>query len=286
MIKLPILTPTRLRMWTRCRRQYGYVEVMGIRSPPNWAMIGGIAMDQTLNEHHDTRIKSGHNGLVGSALTDYYRSTLAKVIESNNPGNDPDGEAQQAEIDGCKLLPIYERKIDPYVDPIATQVELEFEIPGNSYVQLFKMQGHMDMLSRTTLSTVIDDHKFTSRRPNGTACSSSMQMWGYDYAYGKSRGGWDNQLTRLIHLVRLKREPDVVTTSHIVTQENRNDFVMMAQEAAHQIQAGYFPPTDPGNIMVCGENQCGLWKMCRGRAGGMMPIPGEITFGNQTNPVS
>lgn len=286
-VRLPVLTPTRLKLWTRCRRLYGYVEVAGIKSPPNWAMVGGTAIDATLNEHHTQRI-SGTNGLRGTALTDYFRESLRKTIQQFSPSGDPDSDV---ETDGVRLLPIYEKKMDPVLTPLEVQKTIEWTIPGNKYVQPFKMQGHLDLLSSTSVSEIIDDHKFTSRAPNPNTCATSMQMWGYDLGLefnNADQSGNSNTKhyrrtehhTRLIHLVRRKRDPDVVTTSHFVTEENRQDFIRMAQEAAIQIQAGYFPPTDPGNFMVCSPTQCGLWSRCRGRREGPEPIPGEVLFNN------
>jgi len=244
-------------------------------------MVGGTAIDATLNEHHSLRIR-GSNGLRGTALTDFFVHTLRQVVVQQAPAGEDDSDT---ETDGVRLLPIYEKKIDPHLQPIAVQKTLQWDIPGvvlpNGITQpAFTMQGHLDLLTKTPISTIIDDHKFTSRMPTPTTCATSMQMWGYSLGSKQETNSMvptDN--TRLIHLVRRKREPDVVTTSHIVTDENRSDFVRMAQEAAIQIQLGYFPMTDPSNFMVCSPTQCGLWSRCRGSKTGPLQIPGEVSLG-------
>ena len=255
-----VLTVTRMTSYERCPRQWGYTYVSGLRSPPGWAMIAGSAMDATLNEHLDQKIK-GVNGLRGSALTDYYVTQLRKLVEEQTPVGPKD---DRAETDGVVLLPMYEHEVSPKIEPIEVQKEVEYEIGGQKYL------GHLDMTRRAgDGAVIISDHKFTSYTPRPDKAAKSLQLRAYDLAINDP-----SHRVELINLVRLKREPKIIVTPHVVTDQDRRELLMKWTQTAALIDTMIFPMIDPSS-WNCNPDSCGFWSRCRGNPRGPEPIPGE-----------
>lgn len=258
--------------------RWGHQKGPGLKNPPSAAMIGGDAIDQTLTTHHGERIK-GANGLRGSALTDFFitkhRDILSKVDEPLAGEPDPDIEG-----DGVKLLPLYERKIDPVVQPVAVQKEVEIEVLSDTPGQALKLVGHIDLERRADAlpggtvvmpqsHKIISDYKFTKKTAQQAHVQYSARMAAYDLLDGDGAGHVELQLLR-----RLKT-PDVVSESWFVTKEERGHVITALRNVAWAV-ANMFFPMAPNDSWACSPGWCGFWQICKGRAGGPLPIPGEV----------
>lgn len=272
----------------RCPRQLGYRRLGTVEDPrplkirPSATMLGGQAIDNTLNELFEQKIK-GLNGLRGSALTDYFVTTLRKITEENTREGpltgDPDPDVEH---DGVRVLPVYERDIAPVIDPVSVQEvgkrtiadrpRGEFDRRPDKDITLV---GHLDLVRRAQDGhRIVSDHKFTSKAPSQMEAGKSQQM--HSYAYLKD-GEEEHKAghVELILLRRLKRGPEVATTSAFITEGQKVAVEHAVQTTAALYRARYFPMADPSS-WACSPDWCGYYKtICRGRVGGPLPIPGE-----------
>lgn len=252
------ISVSQVKTWLRCPRQWAYRYISGYKDPPSWAMVGGSAMDETLNLHHNRRI-AGEEKHPVSYLQDYFRETITKL------GAAVEGESELAPTidDGTRLLPVYMNKYDPHCDPVAVQKEVHLTIRGQDFV------GYIDLIRKTPSGNIVSDHKFVGRQPDARVAASSLQLRAYAQAERTRH-------VEIVSLVRRKRDPDVVVTPHFISEEDMMDFGRSVSYAQNGMARREFAMADPGNTMVCSPTQCGFWKYCRGRKGGPEPIAGEV----------
>lgn len=259
-----ILSASWLSTWLKCPRQFGYAKVSGIRIPPGWAMVGGTAMDHTLNEHLTQKIQ-GVNGLRGTALTDYYVTTLRRLGEKLQPTGEKDPDL---EAGGAKLLPLYERQVSDKIEPLEVQKEVRIPFPDLGPNRVFV--AHLDLIRSNGPTKVISDHKFVGKSPMPDKAVKSLQLRAYDYVIDDP-----SHQVEMINLVRLKRDPKIVVQPYIVTPDDRAEFLRMLRWVSRMSATKLYPQCDPTS-WVCNPNWCGFYSLCRGRKGGPLPISGEI----------
>lgn len=267
----------------RCPRQLGYRRLGTVEDPrplkirPSATMLGGQAIDNTLNELFEQKIR-GVNGLRGSALVDYFVTTLRRITDENTREGPLTGEPDpDVEKDGTAVLPVYERGIAPVIDPVSVQEVGKKTIQGSGGTLRpppVTLVGHLDLVRRAADGhRIVSDHKFTSKAPSQMEAGKSQQM--HSYAYLKD-GEEEHKAghVELILLRRLKRGPEVATSSAFVTAGQKVAVEHAVQTTAALYRARYFPMADPSS-WACSPEWCGYWKLCRGRANGPLPIPGE-----------
>lgn len=267
----------------RCPRQLGYRRLGTVEDPrplkirPSATMLGGQAIDSTLNELFEQKIR-GVNGLRGSALVDYFVTTLRRITDENTREGPLTGEPDpDVEKDGTAVLPVYERDIAPVIDPVSVQEVGKKTIQGSGGTLRpppVTLVGHLDLVRRAADGhRIVSDHKFTSKAPSQMEAGKSQQM--HSYAYLKD-GEEEHKAghVELILLRRLKRGPEVATSSAFVTAGQKVAVEHAVQTTAALYRARYFPMADPSS-WACSPEWCGYWKLCRGRANGPLPIPGE-----------
>lgn len=267
----------------RCPRQLGYRRLGTVEDPrplkirPSATMLGGQAIDNTLNELFEQKIR-GVNGLRGSALVDYFVTTLRRITDENTREGPLTGEPDpDVEKDGTAVLPVYERDIAPVIDPVSVQEVGKKTIQGSGGTLRpppVTLVGHLDLVRRAADGhRIVSDHKFTSKAPSQMEAGKSQQM--HSYAYLKD-GEEEHKAghVELILLRRLKRGPEVATSSAFVTAGQKVAVEHAVQTTAALYRARYFPMADPSS-WACSPEWCGYWKLCRGRANGPLPIPGE-----------
>lgn len=266
----------------RCPRQLGYRRLGTVEDPrplkirPSATMLGGQAIDNTLNELFEQKIR-GVNGLRGSALVDYFVTTLRRITDENTREGPLTGEPDpDVEKDGTAVLPVYERDIAPVIDPVSVQEvgKKTIRYPNSHRAYDVTLVGHLDLVRRAADGhRIVSDHKFTSKAPSQMEAGKSQQM--HSYAYLKD-GEEEHKAghVELILLRRLKRGPEVATSSAFVTAGQKVAVEHAVQTTAALYRARYFPMADPSS-WACSPEWCGYWKLCRGRANGPLPIPGE-----------
>lgn len=298
-----VFRSSELGTYLRCPRQLGYRRVMGLKVQPSATMVGGTAINDTLEEFHRQQMQ-GKNGLRGSALTDFFVTTNRRLLAAGETSGEPDPDA---EPDGVKVLPVYERDYAPVVEPVSIQEELTLTLPlggvqdalggpqtgcatcGGSKVvptvfvdpetsekraepracpacSTVTLVGHLDMTRQTTMGDIIADWKFTSKAPSQMPAATSLQL--HTYATLKKL-----DQTELVLLRRLKT-PKVETTSHFVTDTQKRSVKTLLRQVAWAVMNMFFPMTDP-NSWACSPSWCGYWSICRGSKTGPLPIPGE-----------
>ena len=260
------LSVSQMRTWLRCRRQWAYRYILGVKEPPSWAMRGGTAMDDTMTAHNRDKMKGG--GLGVSAAQDFFRDRVKAVAEEAGLPKDQDMAA--VVDDGTKVLPVYFKELDPAVEPLAVQKEVKVDVGG------VPMLGYIDLVRDAGGShRIVSDYKFTGRSPSQGAAAASMQLAFYADAEGDPSGHVD-----LIALVRTK-QPKVVTDSHFVTEEDKASMRRMVRQVAAGIAAKRYPLASSENewgngpSSFCNPTRCGYWTICKGRKEGPLPIPGE-----------
>lgn len=259
---------SQLRTYLRCARQWGYRYIMGIKSPPNWAMRGGTAIDDMLTRHN-TEKAEGKGGFNVSAAQDFFRDRVIEVAEESDlPKNE---EMSQVIDDGTRVIPPYMKDVDPIIHPVSAQKKVEVDLGG------VPMVGYIDLVREAEDGhRIVSDYKFTRRSPSAGSAAASMQLAFYDKAEGGEPGH-----VELIGLVRTKK-PKVATDSHFVTKRDHERVERMARFVNAGIKSNYFPMASPENewgnaaSTFCHPDRCGYWDICAGRSEGPLPIPGEM----------
>ena len=245
-----------LGLWQKCPRMWAYFRLAQIpgSKQKSWAMVGGMAMDEALNRHLLGEFK-------GTALKDFYVTRLRELIVQEAPQGEPDN---LLEIDGTRLLEIYERDVTPNLTVLEIQKKMERDFEGRPF------QAHIDLIRLGGLGNkVIADHKFTKHTPPPDLAAKSLQLRAYDWLLDDP----EHQV-ELISLIRLRRSPRVLVSPHRVSQDDRREFLRDVREANQGIDAGKYPavPTVP---WICRPGLCGAWSICKGRKEGPLPIEGE-----------
>ena len=256
----------------KCMRRIGYSRYYG-QSDVSETMLAGSAVDAALTEHNNLK-RLGKQGLVGTALVDYavtaFREMKAEARREGRLGGNPDPDA---EFDMARVLPEYERVIDPHVIPVDTQEALSYKDPETGLI----LVGHRDLKRYAASADAVDgqegheitsDYKFTKKSKNQMPASTSQQLHSYDLMDGD-----DVHHVELILLRRLKT-PKIETTSHFVTKTDHSMVIRALRYVGHMIKSYLWPPTDPSNWW-CSPSWCGHWTLCRGKEDGPSPLPGE-----------
>lgn len=254
-----------------CMRKLGYSRSYG-RSGPNELMLGGLAIDDALTEHNTQRI-NGREGFDVDVLVEY---AVTRFRERKQQTREKWGEIRGSpEPDLERMmrlaLPLYMEQFDPICTPVETQGVATFvdEETGLTLV------GHVDLVRRADVidghggHEIISDYKFTKKTAKQMNAATSQQM----YAYALLRGEPPYHV-ELVLLRRLKTGPKLETTSHFVTDEERQSVVHVLRSVGALIENSIWPMANPSE-WFCTPKWCDHWNRCRGKVGGPLPLPGE-----------
>ncbi len=261
------LSISQVRMWLKCPRQWAYRYVMGIKSPPGWALLMGSAWDDTLNVHNTEKMAS--KGLPLDVAQDLFKHSLQKQVEEKGEPMEADTDIKQEIDTGVGAVKAYMATHDPIVQPVAVQKKIEAPVGG------MPMLGFIDLVRKTPSGNIVSDNKMTGKKPMELTAASSMQL-----AYYAEAEGTDH--VELVHTIKYKRGAEVFVQPHFVTPAQRKELHRTVRYVARQIETKMYPQISPEqhnteNAFPCSAKWCGYWSICRGaKSGEPLPIPGEM----------
>lgn len=249
------ISVSQIQMYQRCPAQFYFRYVLGRSSPPGWALVGGRAMDETLNVHHQNRIEGRATDVY---LPDLFRTELEKAANAAMPVGEVDYDYENL---GPYAVQAYLRDADPHIEPISVQTELRGEIEG------VPVLGFRDILYGDRIT---GDHKFTKKTPKAMPASSSFQLHTYDLMEMES--GKDHSGHVALILIRKLKTPKV-EFSHYQTKPSDHNVVRHTVKTVRALTEGnHFPMCDlsaQNGTWPCSERFCGYFRACRGSEEGV-----------------
>jgi hypothetical protein len=255
----PHLSPSQLDMFFRCGEQYRrrYMEKEII--PPGIAVIQGTGFHGGAKANGEQKIFS-HEDLPASDI----KEAAAAAFETRLAGGymlDPDEESRGAAVvigeakdSTVAMADFYAKHQAPEYQPVLVEKKVRIELP----LAARDLVGIIDLADDQRR---VVDLKTSRRRKNQNDADTSLQLTTYAAAY-KAETGEDPAEVRLDTVVQQAKGH---ARDLQVSTRGPQDFAALANRinaVTQAIEAGIFPPTDPGN-WACSERFCGYWKSCK-----------------------
>lgn len=255
----PYLSHSQVNLFSNCAEAYRrrYLEKQVI--PPGVAALRGRGVHGAAEINHRQKIASGADlpteDLVDAAVTAFketqQREGYSLTAEERSEGAASVlGKAIDATV---RLTGLYAGEVAPAIDPEMVEAKVRIELPDSP----FDMLGIIDV---ATKDGRIKDLKTAGKSKSQSEADTSLQLTWYDMTYQAATGRESTGLDLEV-LVDLK------TPKHqrLSTQRTHRDFEVLVSRVnatIHAIQAGSFPPANPGS-WNCSAKWCGYWSTCR-----------------------
>ena len=251
------LSISRLNMLNRCPMQYQHRYVDGIIAPPGVALIVGKGTHRANASNLLAKMDSGEL-LSGEEVKAIAADATAREWEAQDVALDDEEKAEGAEkvkgeaIDrSVTLASLYHEEVAPAIEPTGIEQKFTLSLPMGD-----ELTGFIDV----NTATKIRDGKTSGKSPVAEAAHQSLQLTGYIWADWETSGRKTIKGGALDYLVSTKKPKAVV----LETTRTEQDFTLLFSRlftASQLIQAGLFPPCDPGQ-WCCSPKWCGYWGRC------------------------
>lgn len=273
----PHFSFTQLAMFLRCSFQFYFRYVLGLKERPNLNLARGSAGHVALELNAKSKMQTGVDQSVEQILdtfSDAFAKELATLEPSDlEPGDNPDREKDTT----AEILRYYRlsKKDDGAAASTPKAIELDFTIPippADDGFEVKPITGKIDKIAtrqriiipnaRPVERTEVLDAKFPSRKPSGVEqlAELSDQLTVYDFVLTQAGVptadvGFEHFIppTKTIgpRVERTYRPLVAMTPERRASRHQR--LLYKLRQAARQIQAGIFIPTDdPKDCSWCG----------------------------------
>jgi len=245
----PHLSKTQLEMVAKCPAQYEHRYVLGKKRPPGVAAVIGSG------SHKGAEVDLLHKMETGvlmeeEAVTEYAGDEVKRKWAEETPVRQDGDPDQGGAVDEAVFLSrVYHRELAPRISPVAVEQPRMLEIPGFKY--------DIMLIPDVEEADKIRDLKTKGKAPAATEAELSIQG-AIETLEAKVRGRGELPFVLDI-LLRGKKKP--------LTQVSRptaNDHLALlgrVEQVTKLIDAGAFPPTQPGNWW-CSKKWCGYYDEC------------------------
>lgn len=253
-------------MYARCPEQYRRAYIEGEREPPGIALIVGSSVHDAAED--DLRSKAETGELM--ADDDVRDRARDSVMERTEEGFDP-GETS-AEVARAEAVDVavdaaseFHRVIAPEVSPLITP-DGEAVIEHGWSIEIDdpdvpKIIGFIDYAHLADDGGVhVRDLKTAGKKPSQSQVDSNLQLTAYSLGAELALGQRPDSVG-IDALVKRKSGAEAVRITSTRTDADHDAFLRRVVAVSRSIQAGAFPPTDPGQ-WHCSERFCGFWKSC------------------------
>jgi CRISPR/Cas system-associated exonuclease Cas4 (RecB family) len=244
-VTLDHLSPSSIRMYLMCPRQWWYRYVLGMKIAPDGGLVSGIAFHNTAEACLKAKIETGENTPVEEAeeiARDEAQHGLedAVLLEDQSRGSVVDKTVRLTSAWAENALP----ESRPH------SVEQEWELDLGSV----RVIGRIDMIAED--GHVVDWKTTGKAPPKPEALAANPQTGLYSAATGA-------ETVEYVHIVDSKSKgpyvqsvevpKELVTRSRELSQE-------LAVDVAGACQSGYFPRNTNG--WHCSARWCGFYSRC------------------------
>ncbi len=238
------ISPSALKMFLRCPRQYEFRYIRGFVLPPRGALIKGTAAHKGAEVNLQHKIETGED-LPVEAVQDVVAAAFENLRPTAEFAKDEDpGRLKDAAV---RSAVAWRTKVAPAIRPVAVEQWAEAETPEGNIIY-----GRLDCEE----ATAIRDMKNASRAPAPDCLQSDFQAMAYAYMKGGKAVQFD-------YLVENGTAITYAPRRAVFTDRDLEDTAATVDGAARAIQAGAFPCNRDG--WWCSAKWCGYWDRCRGR---------------------
>ncbi|NOX54236.1 MAG: PD-(D/E)XK nuclease family protein [Planctomycetes bacterium] len=226
--------------------------------PPGIALLKGTSfhraaeanMEQKLTTHRDLPAEE----IVEIAVANFEQEAAGDILLTDEEASrGPAVVLGEAKDQLAELAETHAKQQAPEYQPALVEKSVRIELPEAPR----DLVGIIDLVDDR--GRVIDFKTATRRRSQSDA-DSSVQLTVYAAAYECLHGVPPTEL-RLDCVVQTKTQ---TTRQVLATHRSREDFAALARRinaVTAAIEAGVFPPTNPGNWW-CSPTFCGYWHDC------------------------
>lgn len=252
-------SPSSINQLLRCKTQYEWRYVKGVKIPPGWAVVKGIALDRACQTDLVAKMEHGEN-----LSEDSLYEVMTKEVESKINDIDPyDPEVEEAGgpekviekfvADSPQIIGAIKPWLNSY-EPTGVQKEVGADVGGYPTV------GVLDARDAGKIS----DTKMATRRKGETAGETSNQLRLYQIIE-RRRGDPVPGGAELVSVYPLTKSYKVQVLPQSVDIEAENRMESLVNTLGRGVEAGLFEPVnlDGPNAWVCSRKFCGYWGICK-----------------------
>ena len=241
--------------YLRCPESYRRKYILGEKEPPSVALVEGGAHHRALERANNHKADVGADLAVEDHVALFSDTFTDATVEADEElawaeDETPDGILAR----GRKLIEAYHASISPRLVPKDVEGRINAEIAGTPLL------GYADVIAGLDGddAPVILDYKTAKRAKTANDLANDLQLAIYARALGIER-------VAFVSLCKTKT-PKVELLTGVIPPEQQASAVRVVEGVVAAINAGVFPPTDPGS-WICSAKFCGHWERCRGCAG-------------------
>lgn len=261
------LSPSAIKTYMRCPKQFEFAYIKGMKRPPNLKMVFGSSVHKGLETNYAHKFLKKRD-LKVSDVQDAFVTDIRTRVKKEGVA------ATKAEIgasvdEGTLIIAKYQADVAPHVQPVmAPEIELIAAVPGAKR----KLRGFIDLVAdvRTKFTfgesgwkkNVLRDTKTTARMYTQEQADTDIQLTIYAYLLKVVKKIIPTRVQFDV-IVRKRPQAECKTVSSDRGQEHFKRMEDQFKGIEASIRAGVFYPTD--NHQTC--SWCGYAALChKGRA--------------------
>jgi len=262
MAKISQAHVSNINTWLRCRRQFYYSQIKGIKSPPGIFAIQGTSVHKTIADNFTRVLVDGSLMSIPEiqdTARDHFVHTLtySEVIwtaEDVERGiSKLKGEALDKSV---AMSTVHAKNIAPLITPKA--VEWKWVLVPQGFP--FTLGGRMDLLAEDMGEYAVWDAKTANKSKNQQEVDSSLQLTVYSLAAMKKLNL--NYLPDVgYHVLVSTKKPKYQVLTSRRSMHNVKLFLRLLEMFAESIEREDWSPCDPG-AWQCSPKWCGYWNIC------------------------
>ncbi len=251
------LSPSALKTYMRCPKQYEYAYMKGIKNPPNFKMVFGSSIHRGLEVNYAHKFKKKKDLPIKDVLS-IFNDDIKVRVKRDSIKLDK-SEMNSAVAEGVDILTGYHKTIAPGVQPThQPELELSAPVPGAKR----KLRGFIDLVADVHWAgvfrrSVVRDTKTTSRKYTQEQTDTDIQLTVYDYLL-KAVHKIKASAVQFDVVVRSKAGVAFQTLTSRRPLDSHKRLESTVQQIEKSIKAGIFYPTD--DYQRCGW--CGYREQC------------------------
>lgn len=255
---IQVITQSILGMWYRCPQQVERRYFRGEIIPPGIAARRGSAVHKAAQINHQQKMMSLEDMPV-DALQDAARDHYVKIVKEEGVFIPKDeisatprllGEGLDAAV---RLTKLYRESLAPTITPILVEEKLSLIVPELP----LPVEGTIDVLTEVL---ALPDIKTADKSKRQEDADNSFQLTIYSRLVNEKVGQWPSKIS--LEVLVNNKEPKHQT---LETRRGPADFgalIPRIEIMLKQMEAGLFPPCDPGSWM-CQAKFCGYFWTCK-----------------------
>lgn len=254
-------SPSALKTYMRCPKQFEFSYIKGIKKKPNFKMVFGSSIHKGVEVNYKHKFLKKKDLKVEDVQQAFSEDIKKRVVEEDVDMTDQD--LGRTIDEGVLILSKYQKDVAPNVQPILEpEIELIGTVPGVTR----KLRGFIDLVANVRLfgmniKSVLRDTKTTARMYTQEQTDTDVQLTVYAYLLNKIKQIAVKKVQ--FDVIVRKKNPEYNTISSDRKPEHFKRMEEQIRGIEKGIQAGIFYPVD--NHQTCAW--CGYANMCHtGRA--------------------